>query len=111
MTNKDVSPNGNADMVGGSLRRLLVFQFKLAVDALRDFFLSPVSIVAFMIDAVTKPVPQRSLYARLMRFGHRSDRMINLFDDHRDPTEFTIDRAVDEVEGLLRPQEEPPKKD
>jgi hypothetical protein len=29
--------------------------------------------------------------------------MINLFDDHADSGEFTIDRAVDELEEVLRP--------
>ena len=33
-----------------SLRRLLVFQLKLAVDALRDILLSPVSIICTIID-------------------------------------------------------------
>lgn len=86
----------------GALRHLLVFQLKLAADALRDFLLSPMSVVAFAIDAVRQPRVEDSLYLRLMVLGRRSDRVINLFDDHRDGGEFTIDAAVDELEDLLR---------
>ena len=85
-----------------ALRHVLVFQLKLAADALRDFLLSPLSIVAFALDVLRKPRVENSLYLRLMLVGRRSDRMINLFDDFRDSGEFTIDHAVDELEVLLR---------
>jgi hypothetical protein len=86
-----------------ALRHVLIFQLKLAADAFRDFLLSPLSIAAFLIDSVRQPRVEDSLYLRLMLIGRRSDRMINLFDDHRDSGEFTIDRAVDELEDILRP--------
>lgn len=84
-----------------ALRHVVVFQLKLAADALRDFLLSPLSIAAFLIDVLRKPKVEDSLYLRLMLLGRRSDRVINLFDDHHDSGEFTIDRAVDELESLL----------
>lgn len=85
-----------------ALRHVLIFQLKLAADALRDFLLSPLSIAAFAIDAIRKPKVENSLYLRLMLLGRRSDRFINLFDDHHDGGQFTIDNAVDELEELLR---------
>ena len=85
-----------------ALRHVLIFQLKLAADALRDFVLSPLSIVAFAVDSVRGPRVENSLYLRLMLIGRRSDRVINLFDEHDDAGEFTIDRAVDELEELLR---------
>lgn len=85
-----------------ALRHVLVFQLKLAADALRDFVLSPLSLVAFFIDVLRKPRVENSLYLRLMLLGRRSDRFINLFDDYRDSGEFTIDHAVDDLEDLLR---------
>jgi len=87
---------------GRALRHLLVFQFKLGADAARDFILSPLSIIAFAVDAIRKPTLEDSLYLRLMALGRRSDRVINLFDEHRDAGEMTIDRAVDQFEDLLR---------
>lgn len=85
-----------------ALRHVLVFQLKLAADAFRDFLLSPLSIAAFALDVIRKPRVEKSLYLRLMLIGRRSDRFINLFDDHRDGGAFTIDSAVDELEDLLR---------
>ena len=85
-----------------ALRHVMVFQLKLAADAFRDFLLSPLSIVAFVLDSIRKPRVENSLYLRLMLIGRRSDRMINLFDDHQNAGSFTIDSAVDELEQLLR---------
>ena len=85
-----------------ALRHLLVFQLKLAADAGRDFLMSPLSLVAFVIDAVRQPKVENSLYLRLMLVGRRSDRMINLFDEYRDADSFTIDKAVDELEDFVR---------
>lgn len=96
--------NGDADRVpaGRALRHVVIFQLKLAADALRDFLLSPLSILAFLLDVIFKLPAKKSLYLHLMLLGRRSDRMINLFDDHADSGEFTIDRAVDELEGAVR---------
>ncbi|MFT7288223.1 MAG: hypothetical protein ACI87W_002339 [Halieaceae bacterium] len=85
-----------------ALRHVLVFQLKLTADALRDFLLSPLSLLAFGIDVLRKPKVEDSLYLRLMLLGRRSDQVINLFDEHRDNGAFTIDRAIDELEILMR---------
>lgn len=89
---------------GVALRHLLVFQLKLAADALRDFALSPVSIVVFFVDAIRKPTLEDSLYLRLMLLGRKSDRLINLFDEHRDAGHFTVDQAIEDLEVLVRAQ-------
>lgn len=73
---------------GRALRHLIVFQIKLAADALRDLLMSPLSVVVFVIDALTKPAVEDSLYLRLMLMGRRSDRVINLFDEYTDTGEF-----------------------
>ena len=86
---------------GQALRHLLVFQVKLLADAGRDLLLSPVSVVVFILDALTKPTLENSLYLRLMLIGRRSDRMINLFDEHKDDGHFTVDAAIEEVEGVV----------
>ncbi|MEL7044550.1 MAG: hypothetical protein AAGL66_05945 [Pseudomonadota bacterium] len=87
---------------GVALRHVLVFQLKLAADALRDFLLSPVSLAAFTIDALRQPPVSKSYYLRLMRLGRRSDHMINLFGSRRSGARFSIDRAVDDLEVILR---------
>ena len=89
-----------------ALRHLLVFQLKLAADALRDLLLSPISVVVFILDAIRKPALEDSLYLRLMLLGRESDRMINLFDEHKDAGHFTVDQAVEELEIMVKGAEE-----
>lgn len=85
-----------------ALRHVLLFQIKLAADALRDFVMSPLSLIAFALDAIRKPRIEDSFYLRLMLLGRRTDRGINLFDEYKDAGAFTIDRAADELEELVR---------
>ncbi|NND68883.1 MAG: hypothetical protein HKN19_14935, partial [Halioglobus sp.] len=42
-----------------------------------------------------------SLYLKLMLLGRRSDRLINLFDEHKDAGHFTVDQALGELEQLV----------
>lgn len=85
-----------------ALRHLIRFQIKLAADAIRDLVFSPLSVVVFILDAVRRPELKDSLYLRLMVWGRRTDAAINLFDQHLDGGDFTIDEAVDELEQRLR---------
>lgn len=85
-----------------AFRHLLVFQIKLAADALRDLMMSPVSIAVFVADAIRKPALEESWYLRLMLLGRKSDRLINLFDEHKDAGHYTVDEAVEELERLVR---------
>ena len=71
-----------------ALRHLIIFQVKLAADAFRDLLLSPLSVAVFLIDALTRPPVENSLYLRLMLLGRHSDRVINLFDEYTDTGEF-----------------------
>ena len=81
-----------------ALKHLILFQFKLGVDALRDLFMSPVSVLVFLVDVMRKPALEDSLYLKLMLLGRKSDRVINLFDEHKDAGHFTVDQAVEELE-------------
>jgi hypothetical protein len=85
-----------------AFRHMLIFQIKLAADALRDLILSPVSILVFIADALRKPALEDSWYLRLMLLGRKSDRLINLFDEHKNAGQYTVDRAVHEVENVVR---------
>lgn len=84
-----------------ALRHLIVFQLKLAADALRDLLMSPISVLVFIIDVIRKPALEDSLYLRLMLLGRKSDQLINLFDEHKDAGHFTVDQAVEELEQLV----------
>ena len=84
-----------------ALRHLLVFQVKLFADALRDLVMSPVSMLVFAIDVLRKPKLEDSFYLKLMLAGRKSDRIINLFDEHKDAGHFTVDQAIEELEELV----------
>ncbi len=69
------------------IRDVVAFQFKLLADSLRDLFLSPISIMAAVLGLITsRSDPGRYLY-RLMEFGHRTDRWINLFGTYDEENE------------------------
>ncbi|MDG1945161.1 MAG: hypothetical protein P8J17_12970 [Halioglobus sp.] len=84
-----------------ALRHLLMFQLKLGADAVRDLLMSPISVIVFLVDVVRKPTLEDSLYLRLMLLGRKSDRLVNLFDEHKDAGHYTVDQAVEELETLV----------
>jgi hypothetical protein len=83
------------------LRKLLVFQLKLYIDAFRDIFLSALSIGAFIIDLVLQNMGADSLFERVLHFGRRTEKAINLFNQH-DPEQQgkgSVDSILKGMEG------------
>ncbi len=86
------------------LRRLLVFQIKLYVDAFRDFFLIAISWGAFLIDVILQNAGSDSLFEKMLQFGRVTERSINLFNQH-DPAEqhtHSVDRVLNGLEDRFR---------
>lgn len=81
-------------------RRLIIFQLKLAVDALRDILLSPVSIICSLLDLVQNKQGENSYFEKLMSFGRATESRINLFEQHQ--ADSTIDSVLGQVESLFR---------
>lgn len=93
----------------GLLRRLLVFQLKLAVDGLRDVVLSPLSLVAVLWGVLFSPRDRGAPFGALLRFGRRTDDWIDLFELRRRTPEAEAagaDALVDAVERMLREEYE-----
>ena len=94
------------------LRDVLVFQLKLLLDAVRDLVLSPVSIVAGVMDLISGDEPPGRYFYRVLSFGGRTDTWINLFGMPGRPEEpggdesITIDSLVAQVERLMVDQYE-----
>ncbi|MBT8146960.1 MAG: hypothetical protein KJN90_08905, partial [Gammaproteobacteria bacterium] len=86
------------------LRQLLVFQIKLYIDAARDLLMSPLSIVVFIIDAVQGNRGEKSLFESLLQFGRRTEKAINLFNQHdvNDENYRGIDSILLQVEEAVR---------
>lgn len=90
------------------IRDVLVFQLKLALDALRDLLLVPASLVAALIDLLSgNDRPGRYFYA-VFDLGGRADIWIDLFATYRpedgaeeSPKERTVDSLVGQLERLI----------
>lgn len=85
------------------LRRLLVFQFKLYIDAFRDILLSPLSAIAVLLDVLQNNDEENSHFSRLLRWGRRTERAINLFEQHdlHGQDRNTVDGLIRDVEDKL----------
>lgn len=90
------------------IRDLVVLQLKLAVDALRDLVISPVSLVAGVIDLVTGGERPGRLFYSVLDAGRRSERIINLFGeaDRASGEPASLDALVAHVEKLVVEQYE-----
>ena len=69
------------------IRDMVIFQVKLAIDAIRDLLLSPVSIICGLIDIFKGHSLSNSYFHKLMHYGHQSDRWLNLFGN-QEPISF-----------------------
>ena len=98
------------------IRDVLVFQFKLIVDGLRDFFLVPVAFVAGLLSFFNSKdgVPGPQFY-HLLQFGKQSEEWIDLFGAMRNaPPEVrgsvnfpdeSMDQILDRIETFVVDEE------
>ena len=84
-------------------RDVAVFQIKLAMDGLRDLFLSPISIGAAVWGIITNPSNPDKYFAQLMNFGHKTDEWINLFGnvDEYESGKQSSDKYVHKAQEML----------
>jgi hypothetical protein len=87
---------------GQLIRFVLVFQFKLAMDGIRDVLLSPVSLIAALAGILTNhPDPSR-FFSQVLQIGHRSDKWINLFNTHNEDSDSpNADDFVRKAESIV----------
>ncbi|MCH8256654.1 MAG: hypothetical protein IIA75_01950 [Proteobacteria bacterium] len=78
-TDKQAEDNEQTHQHWHLFRDLLAFQFKLALDALRDLMLSPLSLAAVLAGLIKRQDDPGKYFRDLLQLGHRSDRWINLF--------------------------------
>lgn len=87
-------------------RDVIVFQGKLLVDGLRDLVLSPVSLVAALVDLVVPGDDGGKRFYAVVRFGRRTEEWINLFGaaDHGNPDVDPqgVDVLVAQLENIVR---------
>jgi len=74
-----------------------VFQLKIATEAIRDLFLSPISIIAAIVGLLAGGEEPDQHFRRVQRFGRRSDLWLNVFGHrHRGPSADDMVRPLEE---------------
>jgi hypothetical protein len=87
------------------LRDVVVFQIKLAMEALLDITLIPVSLAAAGLDTVLGNWRQPRWFHAVLRFGERCEHWIDLWGAARtglDAPQSEVDAAIRSVETLIR---------
>ncbi|PCI75660.1 MAG: hypothetical protein COB20_12385 [SAR86 cluster bacterium] len=86
------------------LRKFGVFQLKLYIDAFRDILLSALSLGAFIIDLIQQNDGPDSYFEKVLRFGRRTEKSINLFNqfDAQERGDRSVDSIINEVEDRFR---------
>lgn len=107
-----------------TFKKLVIFQVKLAFDAVRDLFLSPISFVCALLDIIKNNSSEQSYFKKLMVLGGKTDVWLNLFAQHdvietetNTSAEFAsrdkvateneqknADQLFDKIEDLIREQ-------
>lgn len=87
------------------LRDVAVFQFKLALDNLRDFALMPVSLIAALVDLVLKGEREGDRFYKVLEWGLHSERIIDLYsviEKGEGPGhEYTVDAVIARLENVI----------
>src|SRR5436190_9337984 len=104
-----IQPGTNRDERWRFLRDVLVFQLKMFLDNVRDFALMPISLVAALIDLVSKGEREGALFYRVLKWGSHSEQVIDVYSaiEHHEPSDFkisrnyTVDGVIAQLEGVL----------
>jgi hypothetical protein len=102
-------PRANSDDRWRFLRDVLVFQLKMFLDNVRDFALMPISLVAALIDLVSRGEREGALFYKVLKWGSHSEAVIDVYSaiEHHETTDFkisrdyTVDGVIARLEGVL----------
>jgi hypothetical protein len=91
------------------LRDVLVFQLKMFLDNVRDFALMPISLVAALIDLISKGEREGALFYKVLKWGSHSEQVIDVYSaiEHHETSDFklspnyTVDGVIARLEGVL----------
>ena len=102
-------PRANSDDRWKFLRDVLVFQLKMFLDNVRDFALMPISLVAAIIDLVSRGEREGALFYKVLKWGLHSEAVIDVYSaiEHHETSDFkisrdyTVDGVIARLEGVL----------
>jgi GNAT superfamily N-acetyltransferase len=87
-------------------RDVLVFNLKVLLGNLRDFALIPVSLVAALVDIVSKGEQEGSLFYRVLRWGAHSEEVLDAYSAVKRENlsvnpNHTVDAVIARIENVL----------
>jgi hypothetical protein len=102
-------PRVNSDDRWKFLRDVLVFQLKMFLDNVRGFALMPISLVAALIDLISRGEREGALFYKVLRWGSHSEAVIDVYSaiEHHEASDFkispgyTVDGVIARLEGVL----------
>ena len=105
----DVATRGdNRDDRWRFWRDVLVFQLKMFIGNLRDLALMPVSLVAALIDVISRGDREGSLFYRVLRWGAHSEEVLAVYSpikheihDLKVNPNYTVDGVIARLEKVL----------
>ena len=102
-------PRAKSDDRWTFLRDLIVFQLKMFLDNVRDFALMPVSLVAALIDLVSRGEREGALFYKVLKWGSHSEEVIDVYSaiehhekgDFKISPDYTVDGVITRLESVL----------
>ncbi|HUJ02526.1 MAG TPA: hypothetical protein VLW75_02735 [Rhizomicrobium sp.] len=88
------------------LRDVAVFEFKLALNNLHNFFQIPISLVVAIVDLIFKGESEGERFYKFVEMGRTIDDSIDIYSviDHRERSlnrEYTVDAVVKKLEDVI----------
>ena len=88
------------------LRDVALFEFKLALNNLHNFFQIPISLVVAIVDLIFKGESEGERFYKFVEMGRTIDDSIDIYSviDHRERSlnrEYTVDAVVKKLEDVI----------
>jgi hypothetical protein len=100
-----VAPS-NEDARWKFMRDVAVFELKLALNNLHNFFQIPLTLGVALIDVIFKRKTEGERFYKLVEYGRTIDDAIGIYSiiDHRESSmnsDYTVDAVLSRVEGVI----------
>ena len=88
------------------LRDVAVFQFKLFLNNVHNFFQVPLVLVVALVDVIFKTDPEGARFYKVLEYGRTIDDSIDIYSviAHREKAmkvDYTVDNVISKVEGAI----------
>lgn len=97
-------PTNSPQGAFGLIKSVVILQLKLVLDAVRDIILSPVALVAAVVDFALLKWQRPRFFRAVLRLGAFSDHWIDLWSEDAESAEphENVDVLLDRLEQVVR---------